>query len=429
MAKHTAKSLRSSVVYSVYVRNHSEEGSFRAVERDLGRIRSLGVDMIWLLPVHPIGTAERKGGLGSPYANQDYREINPELGTLEDFKSLVGAIHEHGMKCIIDVVYNHTSPDSVLVKEHPEFFYRTPEGKLGNKAGDWADIVDLDYNCPELWDYQIETLKRWAGIVDGFRCDVAPLLPLAFWERAVNEVREVNPGCLWLAESIEPDFIMHLRSLGLTGLSDAETLQAFDACYDYDVYPYYSGYLAGEITLASYVEKMNAQEYLYPDNYIKLRFLENHDRSRAKSLIPDEQSLINWTAFLYFQKGMTLIYGGQEMANTVCPDLFDKDTVSWDTGTDLSWLFAALYPVKQKAIMSEGICHLRSVEEEDIVAGTYTWGSRKLAGVFSLKGRQAEVDTGLPDGSYQSLIDGSEVTVYGGGKLFCAGRPVIIEQV
>ncbi|KAI7255978.1 hypothetical protein KC345_g11048, partial [Hortaea werneckii] len=155
MAKLTQAELRNQVVYSIYVRNHSEEGTFKAVEKDLERIKGLGVDIIWLLPVHPIGLTARKGGLGSPYANQNYREINPELGSLEDFRSLTEAIHRHGMKCIIDVVYNHTSPDSWLVEHHPEFFYRTPEGKLGNRVGDWGDIVDLDYNNKALWDYQI----------------------------------------------------------------------------------------------------------------------------------------------------------------------------------------------------------------------------------------------------------------------------------
>lgn len=173
MAKLTEVTLRNQVVYSIYVRNHSEEGTFKAVEKDLERIKELGVDIIWLLPVHPIGLAARKGRLGSPYANQDYREINPELGTLADFRSLTEAIHRLGMKCIIDVVYNHTSPDSWLAAHHPEFFYRTLEGKLGNRVGDWGDIVDLDYNNQELWDYQIESLTMWAGMVDGFRCDVA----------------------------------------------------------------------------------------------------------------------------------------------------------------------------------------------------------------------------------------------------------------
>lgn len=426
MAKLTQKTLRNQVVYSIYVRNHSEEGTFKGVEQDLERIRDLGVDIIWLMPIHPIGVAARKGKLGSSYANRDYRGINPEYGTMEDFKSLVRAIHRSGMKCIIDVVYNHTSPDSLLVEEHPEFFFRTREGKLGNRVGEWTDIVDLDYNHPGLWDYQIETLKMWSTLVDGFRCDVAPLLPLDFWQRAREEVAEVNPGCLWLGESIEPGFLLDLRSKGLVSLSDAEILQAFDACYDYDVYPDFAGYVAGEQTLSSYLDKINVQEYIYPDNYVKLRFLENHDRPRAKALIPDEQSLIHWIAFMYFQKGMPLIYGGQELQNEICPDLFEKDTVNWNTGKDLSWLFKALNVMKKKEIMAHSICHLRAVEEADIVVGTHVFGEQKLAGVFSLKGKPAEVEVDLPDGVYRNLIDDSEITV-AGGKLFCAASPVILE--
>ncbi|UQZ32648.1 alpha-amylase [Paenibacillus sp. PK3_47] len=425
MAQQTNHALRSSVVYSIYVRNHSEEGTFKAVEQDLERIRSLGVDIIWLLPVHPVGREARKGKLGSPYANQDYRSINPELGTMEDFRSLVSAIHGHGMKCIIDVVYNHTSPDSWLVEHHPEFFYRTPEGRLGNRVGDWGDIVDLDYNHPGLREYQIETLKMWAEVVDGFRCDVAPLLPLAFWQEARREVAKVNPDCTWLAESIEPDFILGLRAGGMVSLSDSEILQAFDACYDYDVYPYFMAYLAGDIPLSGYAEKLNAQEYTYPDNYVKLRFLENHDRPRAAALFSTQSDLIQWTAFMYFLKGMPLIYGGQENGNKLCPDLFNRDTVNWDTGTDLSWLFKALHPIKKLDIMAHGICSLRAMDEEHIIAGTHTWGEQKLVGVFSLKGRAAMVDTGLPDGVYVNLIDRSEITVTQ-GKLPMSGGPVII---
>ncbi len=122
MAKNTPKEYRNLVMYSVFVRNHSQEGTFEAVRRDLGRIRSLGVDIIWLMPIHPIGVQARKGREGSPYAISDYRAVHPDYGTLEDFRRLVDSIHALGMKCIIDVVYNHTSPDSWLVQNHPEWF-------------------------------------------------------------------------------------------------------------------------------------------------------------------------------------------------------------------------------------------------------------------------------------------------------------------
>ena len=170
MAIDTDRSLQTQVIYSVYVRAHTPEGTFRAVIPDLDRIRSLGTDIIWFLPIHPIGVEGKKGSLGCPYANRDYRDVNPAYGTMEDFKALVDEIHARGMKVMIDVVYNHTSPDSVLYKTHPEYFYHDENGRPGNRYGDWAGVIDLDYNVPELWDYQIESLRFWASIVDGFRC-------------------------------------------------------------------------------------------------------------------------------------------------------------------------------------------------------------------------------------------------------------------
>ena len=133
------------------------------------------------MPIHPIGVEGKKGSLGCPYANRDYRDVNPEYGTMEDFKKLVEEIHRRDMKCIIDVVYNHTSPDAVLLQEHPEFYYHDENGSTGNKIGDWSDVIDLDYDVPGLWDYQIETLMGWARVVDGFRCDVASFVPVSFW--------------------------------------------------------------------------------------------------------------------------------------------------------------------------------------------------------------------------------------------------------
>ena len=204
MSLSTEKSLRNKVMYQIFVRNFSEAGTFAEVEKKLDEIKKLGVDIIWLMPIHPIGKKKRKGTLGSPYAISDYRSINPEFGTIEDFESLVNAIHSKGMKCIIDVVYNHTSPDSVLSSEHPEWFYHREDGSFGNRVGDWSDIIDLDYNNHELWDYQIDTLKYWAGYVDGFRCDVAPLIPIEFWKKARQEVAKVREDCLWVRGPAPP---------------------------------------------------------------------------------------------------------------------------------------------------------------------------------------------------------------------------------
>ena len=427
MAHDTSKQLRNMVMYSVYVRNHSDEGTFQAIEKDLDRIQALGVDIIWLLPIHPIGEAKRKGVLGSPYAIKDYREINPELGTLEDFKSLVDAIHARSMKCIIDVVYNHTSPDSWLVQNYPEWFYKTVSGSFGNKVGEWLDVIDLDFTQPALWDYLIDTLKMWAGIVDGFRCDVAPLIPLEFWNRARSEVAEIRPGCIWLAESVEPGFTVDNRARGMVSLSDSEIYQAFDVSYEYDIYADFIDYLEGKTSLETYVKTINMQEHIYPDNYVKLRFLENHDRPRGKFIIHDETSLRNWTAFIYFQKGMTLLYAGQEKENVFRPSLFDKDTVDWNTGVDLSGFLSVLYKIKKNTLLTDSSYRV-STPGNDVIVAYHTGEGKKLIGVFSMAGKPSLVRIDAPEGIYTNLVDKSEVRIEG-GLFTCKGNPIIIEAV
>lgn len=424
MAVNTSKTYRNMVMYSVFVRNFSEEGTFRQVQNELERIKALGVDIIWLMPIHPIGEKARKGTLGSPYAIRDYRAIDPALGTMDDFKALVDAIHALGMRCIIDVVYNHTSPDSWMAEHHPEWFYHKPDGSFGNRIGDWTDVIDLDYSNPGPWDYQIETLKMWAGIVDGFRCDVAPLIPLEFWLRARREVEAVRPGCLWLSESTEPEFVAWNRARGVPCLSDSEIFQAFDVSYEYDIFTYYKDYLTGKIPLSEYAAAINRQESIYPENFVKLRFLENHDRARAKLMTGDERSLRNWTAFLYFQKGMTLLYAGQEREDAHRPSLFEKDIVNW-TGKDISPLLRRLYEIKKDPLFTDSGYEVKAMPR-DVLLAEHSRGGRRMLGIFSLRGESALVNVCAPDGIYRNEIDGAIVEIYE-GMLRTDGEPIIAE--
>lgn len=429
MAVNTNQLLKNQVIYSIYVRNYSEEGSFSAVEKDLDRIQKLGTDIIWFLPVYPIGEKQRKGTLGSPYAISDYRKVNPELGTMEEFRHLVDAIHIRGMKCMLDIVYNHTSPDSWLAQNHPEFFYRTPSGDMGNRVGDWADIIDLDYGNQKLWAYQIETLKMWAQLADGFRCDVAPLVPLDFWLQARKEVSKVNPNCIWLSESVEPAFILDFRAKGITNLSDSEIYQAFDICYDYDIYELFREYLRGESPLSKYIEAVNRQEYIYPDNYVKLRYLENHDQDRAAKIITNESSLINWTAFIYFQKGTTLIYAGQENRNIVKPDLFYKDVINLDGKRDMTALLSELYKIKKLPIMADSSYYLTAFDSLGAVVGEHRGihSTDRLVGVFSFENMQGKIKVPLKDGMYRNLIKEQEMVKVENGMLDLMKCPVIIK--
>ena len=426
MAVQTPKAYRNQIMYSVFVRNHTPEGTFQALRRDLKRIRDLGVDVIWLMPIHPIGRTARKGTLGSPYAISDYRAVNPEYGTVEDLRQLVDDIHALGMKCIIDVVYNHTSPDSLLVREHPEWFYRKSDGSFGNHVGDWTDIIDLDYQNRDLWAYQIETLKQWAQIVDGFRCDVAPLIPMEFWARAREAVETVRPGCLWLSESIEPGFITWLRGQGLVAHTDQEVYQVFDIAYDYDIYGTYRGVLEGKCPLADYARAVNGQESLYPENYVKLRYIENHDQPRAAELIPSEQSLRNWTAFMYFQKGMTLLYAGQEKGIAHRPDLFDRDIIDFEGQADYSDLMRRLAEIKRLPVMQDSRYHLEALPGQ-VLLGVHEGREEKLVGVFCVGGTGAQVPVPLPDGCYQDLISGATVPVTA-GRLRTSGESVILRH-
>lgn len=417
MAQDTPLSLRGKMIYSVFVRAYGEHGTFEDVERDLPRIRELGTDIVWLMPIHPVGRLDRKGTMGSPYAIRDYFAVNDEYGTQEDFKRLVDAIHAQGMTCLIDVVYNHTAHDSVLLREHPEYFYRRSDGEFGNRAGVWEDVYDLDYDVPGLWDVQIAALKKWVELgVDGFRCDVASIVPVGFWLRAREETRRVNPDTLFLAESVHPDFVVELRSKGFYCASDCELYQAFDILYDYDVRGWFDGYFEGKNTLRDYLDALARQEAIYPANYVKLRFLENHDQPRAGKMIPDGARLNMWTAFYFFMKGSALLYAGQEARDAHTPSLFERDPVDW-SGMDgaFTMYLQKLAAIKHDPIMQRGFYRIQAAGEKgNVAAASYTAEGETLWGVFNLENETGTVSLEIPDGVYRGLLDGEEITVSGG---------------
>ena len=422
MAENTDARLQNQIIYSVYVRAHTEEGTFLSIVPDLDRIRALGADWIWFMPIHPIGVKGKKGSLGCPYANRDYRAANPAYGTMEDFRTLCGEIRKRGMKVMIDVVYNHTSPDAVLLAEHPEFYWRDAEGNTGNKIGDWADVIDLDYRKSALWDYQIESLKMWARIVDGFRCDVAPFVPVEFWKRARAAVGEVNPDCVWLAESVHLSFGNYVRREGFPCARDTELFEAFDLEYQYDIWESFERFLEGKALLHEFCEQLNFQEAVYPENYNKLRYLENHDQKRIASRVKDEGALDNYTAMLYFLKGTTLLYAGQEFSCTHTPSLFEKEVFP-RTGRDLSALLARLARFK-KACLGGGFFVARADDERAIAVMERSGIGFRAVGVFSLRGERGPVRVEAPDGEYPEWVRGGRVLVKN-GQILCTGEPII----
>ena len=215
--KHTDWS-RNAAIYEVNIRQYSKEGTFKAFEKDLARIQKLGIDIIWIMPINPIGEKDRKGKLGSYYAVKDYKGINPEFGTMADFKHLVTSIHTLGMKVIIDWVPNHTAWDNDLLTTHPEYYLKDSTGKKFVSPFDWTDVVRLNYGNPAMRKYMIETLQWWLKEtdLDGFRCDVAHMIPTDFWDQLRPELEKVKPVFL-LAEADIP----------------AQQQKGFDMSYDW----------------------------------------------------------------------------------------------------------------------------------------------------------------------------------------------------
>lgn len=428
MSKNTNINLRQLFIYQVYVRNHTEEGTFKAFQKDLNRIADLGVDVVYFIPIHPIGQKNKKGTLGCPYSIQDYREINPEYGNIEDFKEVLDAIHAKGMKCMIDVVYNHTSYDSTLLKNHPEYFYKK-EGQFANRVGEWWDVTDLDYTAGmDLWDELIDTLLYWTQLgVDGFRWDVASLLPIEFLQKAHAAVLDVNPNTIFLSESVHGEFLRFFRNQGFDALSESEIYQVFDMAYDYDTHPLFEGYLKGENSLNTYIKSIIAQESVYPQNYIKMRNLENHDFGRfAKMVNAHEEKIANWTAFVFFNKGCTMIYAGEEFSDTNLPSLFDKDDVNW-TGNDLSPLVKVVSNVVKDDITVEGVFDFE-LQNKDVIVATYKDDNKTLMGIFNVGLEEGSIllENAI-DGQFINLIDQTSFEIKDGAfKL--SKQPCIFEM-
>lgn len=443
MAKNTKTNLRNLLIYQVYTRNHNKSGTFKELENDLPRIKALGTDILYLLPIHPIGQKQKKGSLGCPYSIQNYRKINPEYGTLEDFESLIKKTHQQNMKIMIDVVYNHTSRDSELLKTHPQWFYKNNKGEFANRVGDWSDVTDLDYENKDLWAELIDTLCYWAKLgVDGFRCDVAPLVPHDFWIEAREAVSKINPNQIWLAETIHPGFVQYIRDSGFDAMTDSQTYDAFDICYDYDIFEYFSNYLDGKSDLKQYIQAIENQESCYPKNYVKLRNLENHDQPRIASKLLTENQLKMWTTFQFMQKGAAMVYAGQEAVNTNKPSLFKIDKVDWNTLNkwSISDYITDLAKLKKNPIMAEGLFKIATTEIAD-TAYIYFYNPKNHAirfCLFNFGFRKAKINvkeifhfpnkepSGLKDGKYTDLLTKKTICVED-GSLSLTDEPIVID--
>lgn len=319
VSKETARAVRDwvrdGVIYEIYPRAFSQPGNFNGITARLDELKELGVTILWLMPVHPIGQEKKKGSIGSPYAVRDYYAINPEYGTKEDFKRLITEAHRRGMKVIIDIVANHTSWDSVLMK-NPEFYKRDTKGNI-TYPYDWYDIAALNYNNQELRRYMTEMLKYWVREfdLDGFRCDVAGEVPTDFWENARAELEQIKPDIFLLAEAHKAELMV----------------KAFDLDYSWPLHGALTNVLQGRARASELREAWEKEVKEWPRGSLHLRFSDNHDERRAIARF-GERATLAASAFVFTIDGVPLLYNGMEAGDTTesgAPALFEKLPIFW----------------------------------------------------------------------------------------------------
>ncbi len=309
---------KNATIYQINTRQFTPEGTFRAAEMQLSRLKELGVDILWLMPIHKIGEKNRKGTLGSPYSVQDYYSVNPEFGTLDDLKHFIAAAHQQHMYVILDWVANHTAWDNVLVHDHPEWYARNWKGDFTPTPWqDWTDIIDLDYRQEGLREYMTGALKYWVkeADIDGYRCDVAGFVPLDFWNNARKELDAIKPVFI-LAEGDSRD--LHA--------------EAFDMTYAWGWYNAVHQITTGKTKdLGGLIDYYSSNESAYPPNIMRMTFVSNHDKNAWDGTEFEQfgKGLEPAMVLSAVGDGMPLIYNGQEAGNTKRLKFFEKDPIVW----------------------------------------------------------------------------------------------------
>lgn len=307
---------RNMVLYEINVRQFSEEGTFAGVDRALPRLKDLGVNVLWFMPIYPIGELNHKGELGSYYSIKDYMGVNPEFGTFEEFKAMVAKAHEMGFHVILDWVGNHSAWDNPLAAEFPEWYAKD---SLGNFVSpfDWTDVIQFDYSADSLWDYMAGAMRYWveeAGI-DGYRCDFPGLVPEEFWFRASSELNAIKP-VLMLAEDEDHSYLLE---------------RAFDMNYAW-AHHHLMNAVAGGQRRPSALDTMMQYEMLRydPESY-RLRFMTNHDENSWNGTIDEKMGDAQkaFAAYLFTIPGVPLLYNGQEADLDKRLEFFERDPIVW----------------------------------------------------------------------------------------------------
>lgn len=397
---------KNATIYQINTRQFTAEGTFRAAEAHLPRLKAMNVDIVWLMPIHPIGEKNRKGTLGSPYAVRDYLGVNPEFGTLADLKHFVAAAHGLGMHVILDWVANHTAWDNPLVEQHPEWYQRDWKGDFRPTPWwDWSDIINLDYRQPGLRQYMTAALAYWVreADIDGYRCDVAGFVPVDFWDNARKELDAIKPVFM-LAEWESRD--LHA--------------EAFDMTYGWTWYEAMHKIAQGKADLNALFGYYSWNESSFPPDCMRMLCVSNHDKNAWEGTGPEifGPALDAAIVLSVVSDGMPLLYNGQEAGETKRLKFFEKDPIVWQDhphGALYTKLFAlkhantALWNARWGALM----VHVPTSAPTEVFAFVRQNDKDKVFAVFNFSAKTQTVtfSEAPHPGAYTDYFSGESVQV------------------
>jgi len=322
----------STNIYEVNIRQYTPEGTFKAFSKHLPRLKDMGVQTLWFMPITPISEKGRLGTLGSYYAAKDYEKVNPEFGTVEDFKALIKEAHEMGFKILMDFVADHTGNDHPWVTQYPEYFVHRENGLIIHPQG-WSDVSQLNYAVPEVWKKMTDVLKYWIKEyeVDGFRCDMAHLVPLDFWVHAKKKTAKLKADLFWLGECEVPEY--H---------------KVFDATYTWKWMHGSEQFYHKQISLQSMLTILYRSSIEFPSNAQRLYFTSNHDENSWNGTTAEKygSALQLFAVFSCTWDGIPLIYSGEELPNFKRLSFFEKDQIEWNQNVELHTFYKTLLTLK-----------------------------------------------------------------------------------
>jgi glycosidase len=402
---------KKAVLYEVNIRQYTPEGTFKAFETHLPRLKELGVDILWIMPIHPISLKNRKGSLGSYYSVKDYKAVNPEFGTMDDFKSLVNKAHEMGLKVIIDWVPNHTGWDNQWIFDHPEWYTKDSTGTIIPPNPDWLDIADLNFDSKPMRRAMIDAMNFWVKEtdIDGFRCDVAWGVPQDFWDQARASIDSIKPVYMLAEDEDHQEFLKY----------------TFESNYAWKLHHILNQVAQGKKTAADIKTYFDESVGKYAPGSFPMQFITNHDENSWQGTEYERmgEAVKTLSVLTFTIEGIPLLYSGQEAGLNKRLLFFEKDTINW-SNLELQKFFQSLTSLKHdNSALWNGTAggSMVSVETsvpQNVLAFTREKDNNQVLAVFNLSANPVEAGLQLSQaGDYQEYFSGEIIKLEKGSVL------------